>query len=283
MTDFKFNNSDVYLTKGPVPVLRSHSFDQVACGFFNYGFSTRLGGVSEGKFASMSLGLKLGDDREKVLENYRRFCHAAGVSSLENVSGPDQVHKTNIRLATREDRGGAILHPARNNEIDAQITKEPEVALVVHWADCVPILLADPVGRVVGSIHAGWRGTVGGIAKKTVEEMAKAYATNPKNLHALIGPSAGPDNYEVDDKTIAEFDKVLKREQFMGTRAPRDSHHGYVDLWKANKNFLIQAGVPEENIVVTEVCTIDYNDLFHSHRATGGERGVNAGIIEITT
>ena len=171
-----------------------------------HGFTTRVGGVSTGIYKSLNMGFYLGDDRENVMENYRRVGKAMGID-IERMSCPNQVHKSNVLVVTEEDAGDGITRDLSHFEIDAQITNVKDLPLIVYTADCVPILLADPVSRVIGTVHAGWRGSVSGIAAKTVHKMVEVYGCLPENIHAVIGPSIGPENYEVDQTVIDELFK----------------------------------------------------------------------------
>lgn len=171
-----------------------------------HGFTTRVGGVSTGIYKSLNMGFYLGDDRENVMENYRRVGKAMGID-IERMSCPNQVHKSNVLVVTEEDAGDGITRDLSHFEIDAQITNVKDLPLIVYTADCVPILLADPVSRVIGTVHAGWRGSVAGIAAKTVHKMVEVYGCLPENIHAVIGPSIGPENYEVDQTVIDELFK----------------------------------------------------------------------------
>ena len=162
-----------------------------------HGFTTRLGGVSTGIYESMNMGLHLEDDRYKVMENYRRIGESIGIN-YRRISCPDQVHETNVLVCTEDDAGDGIIRERTHKEIDAQITNVKNLPLIVYAADCVPVLFYDPVSRVIGTAHAGWKGTVHGIAAKTVEKMHEVYGCLSENIYAFIGPSIGPDNYEVD-------------------------------------------------------------------------------------
>lgn len=201
-TDFKGIHSpgNVRLNnKGQVPLVQVEGFLDMP--FIKHGFTTRVGGVSKGIYESFNLGLHLDDNPEDVMENYKRLGNSLGID-YTRISAPNQVHKTNILVVTEEDAGDGISRELSHSEIDAQITNVKNVPLIVYSADCVPILLADPISRVIGSVHAGWRGTVDAIAAKTVEKMCEVYGCLPENIHAVIGPSIGPDNYEVDESVI---------------------------------------------------------------------------------
>ena len=188
-------------TEGEVPFVQSKDFTSLRG--IKHGFTTRLGGVSTGIYESLNLGQLLDDDRDKVMENYRRLGESAGFD-YTRISTPHQVHQTNILEVTEKDAGDGIVKEKTHFEIDAQITNVPGIPLLAYAADCVPILLADPISRVVASVHSGWRGTVQGIGAKVVYKMIEDYGCLPENIHAFIGPSIGPENYEVDQSVIDE-------------------------------------------------------------------------------
>ena len=191
-------------TENVAPFVEVEGFKDMNC--ICHGFSTRFGGVSKGIFESMNLGRYLGDDIDDVDENYKRISSSIGLD-YRRISCPNQIHESNILVATETDAGDGITRDLTHLGIDAQITNVKNLPLIVYTADCVPILLVDPVSKVIGSVHAGWRGTVAGIAAKTGEKMVEVYGCLPENIHAAIGPSIGPDNYEVDEgvtKSIVE-------------------------------------------------------------------------------
>ena len=314
------NNNRILNTEGPVPFVQSRAFLNLPG--VVHGFSTRLGGVSEGIYESLNLGLRLDDDREKVLRNYELFGQSVGFD-YKRISCPDQVHKTNILSVTEGDAGDGIERELSHFEIDAQITNEKNIPLIVYWADCVPILLYDPISRVIASVHAGWRGSVSGIAFKVVRKMVEEFGCLAENIHAVIGPSIGPDNYEVSEEVIQamynnpyidlsddniNITDVKPNDQavsvFTGSYIRDDMPDGYLgmrqanrgalyplyrtvsfrkrymlNLWNLNEVILINAGVSIGNIESMRLCTMQYHDVFFSHRFTNGRRGLNAGII----
>jgi len=201
-SDLMNGNNRTLNVEGEVPFVQVKGFTDLS-GIL-HGFTTRLGGVSEGIYESLNMGIHLDDDVEKVLENYRRLGKSMGFDHTR-ISCPNQVHSDNILVVKEEDAGDGIARPLTHQNIDAQITNVKNLPLVCYAADCVPILLADPISRVVGSVHAGWRGTVAGIAAKTVQKMVEEFGCLPENIHAVIGPSIGPENYEVDQMVIDEI------------------------------------------------------------------------------
>ncbi len=262
-----------------VPVLVSSDFRNLKG--IRAGFSTRLGGVSEGYLASLNLGLTLGDETDHLKENYRRFADALSLDA-DRISCPDQVHDDRILIATEKDAGDGINRERTHFRIDAQITEIPELPLIVYAADCVPILFADPVRRVVGTAHAGWRGSVSGIAAKVVRKMAETFGCREENVHAMIGPSAGPEGYEVDH-TVRDAVLSCSFLEDAGEclRPSADPEHWMLDLWMLNRKILCAAGVPEEQISCIGLSTLAYPDIFFSHRRSNGKRGLNAGMVAI--
>ncbi len=248
------------------------------------GFSTRLGGVSRGCFASMNLGFRRGDEEERVFENYRRICGSMGFAP-EQLIFTDQVHKTNVRRAYRADCGKGIFSERDYAEVDGHITNESGAVLMVFGADCVPLLFYDPVKHVIGAVHAGWRGSVGRIAEKAVERMGGEFGSEPSDLRVVIGPSIGAECYEVGrdvaDAFLGAFGEDAKSILTLsGSEGAAQGCEKYrLDLWEANRLVLLQAGVKPEHTVVSGLCTMCRQDLFFSHRANGTKRGSMAGFI----
>lgn len=248
-----------------------------ACGAVRHVFSTRKGGVSEGQFSSMNLSFRNGDSRENVLENYERLCGAVGIKTSHLVL-TRQTHTKNIAVVTREDCGIGHSRP-EFSDIDGLITNESGVALVTQFADCTPVLLCDPKKRVIANVHAGWRGTVQNIAGCAVEKMVREFGCQREDLIAAIGPCIGPCCYEVDDPVYEAFLPLgiaLKK-----IFTPTTKGHYQLDLREANRQLLLKAGVPADNIDVSDLCTCCNAEELHSHRATAGKRGNLAAIIEL--
>lgn len=245
-----------------------------------HGCSTSVGGVSTGVFSSMNLGFNRGDSDENVLENYDRLCKAIGFTK-EQVVLPNQVHEVVVRRVTKADCGKGILKPRDYSSVDAQITNEPGVALAVFGADCVPVFLYDPIVGAIGTAHAGWRGTIGRIAEKTVEAMEKEFGCKPENIEAYIGVSICGDCYtvggDVAERFLKEFPEATKQ-----TEAQKMEGTCQLDLWQVNRMILEEAGVKPENIVIGGVCTKCHSDVLFSHRVAGNERGNMAGFLMLT-
>lgn len=241
-------------------------------GIVRHGFSTRLGGVSEGCYASLNLSFDRGDKREAVLENFRRIGEALGVR-CEDMVLSRQTHTTNVRVVTDADRGKGILRERDYTDVDGLVTNVPGICLVTSYADCVPLYFLDPVKKVIGLSHSGWRGTVGKIGKKTVELMHERYGCDPGDILAAVGPSVCVDCYEVSRDVIEKFQESFE-EQFWSELFYEKPNGKYqLDLWKANELIFREAGILPDHIAVTNVCTHCNSEILYSHRASGDKRG----------
>lgn len=185
----------------------------------------------------------------------RAFCEALAIDCTEVTVGK-QVHGVRVAVVTAGDRGrGSVSGLPAFPETDALITQVPGLPIAVTVADCVPVLLFDPVIGAVGIAHAGRAGTLQGIARHTVESMASSFGSNPADLHVMIGPSAGPAAYEVSEALACEFEE-----------AGLPVRGRLLNLWEANAGLLTRAGVLRHQIGVSGICTIT-DGRFHSHRA----------------
>jgi YfiH family protein len=239
--------------------------------------TTRSGGVSPAPWDTLNLSWARPDDPPHVLENRRRVCQALEIP-LEGLVQAGQIHGVGVRAIGGEEAGrGAISQATLLPPSDALITDAPGVYLLACFADCVPLLFYDPVRRAVGVAHAGWRGTVADMAGATVRAFEEAYETRPADLRVVIGPSIGPCCYEVGPDVLAAARAALPGAERL--LAPMGDGHARFDLWQANVDFLLRAGVTPEHIEVSGLCTMHHAATFFSHRATGGQTGRFAAII----
>ena len=240
-------------------------------------FSTRIGGVSTGQFATMNTRFT-GDDYETVCENYKRLCSTVGIDTA-NLVLSQQTHTNNVKTVDKSHCGTGYNKPPFS-DVDGLITAERGVALVTQYADCTPLLFCDPVKRVCATSHAGWRGTASKIGEVTVEKMVSEFGCRKEDIVAAIGPAICKDCYEVDTPVYEAFkESGISLE---GVFFPKsDGVHFNLDLKRANLNILLSCGIPRDNIDVADVCTCCNSDVLHSHRATGGKRGNLAAIIEL--
>jgi YfiH family protein len=249
--------------------LRAYRFDSLPADRVDALVSTRLGGVSEGDHASLNVGLRGGDDPARVLANRERLFSAYGLP-LERSVWCRQVHGAAVTVVDAPGPRGAYGEDDVVADSDALVTDLAGVPLCIKVADCVPVLLHDPEHQALAVVHAGWRGTVARIGSRTVETLAARYGTDPAALRCAVGPSIGPDAFEVGEDVIAPA-----REAY-GEAVLRDLGGGkaLLDLWEANVTDLTSAGVPRERIEVSGISTSDRLDEFYSHRfeTRGGQR-----------
>ena len=242
-----------------------------------HGFSTRLGGVSGPPWDSLNLGPGRGDEPSHVAENYRRFCTLIGADP-ERVVLAKQVHETTVRTVTARDAGKG-LHAPRDYTADALITIEAGLPLVVFSADCGIILLRDPVTGAVGAVHAGWRGCAAGILQKAVEELCALSGAEASRIRAAVGPCIGRRCFETDGDVPEAMRGSLGESAEAYLEYDRDAEKWRVDLAGLNREWLLRAGIPSEQIDMLRVCTACNPELFWSHRRMGEARGAQVAMI----
>lgn len=245
-----------------------------------HGFSTRLGGVSRGIYSSMNLSFTRGDEEEAVKENYRRIAQAIGFRTDDIVTS-DQTHTANVRKVTEADRGKGITVPRDYQDVDGMVTNVPGLVLTTFYADCVPLYFADPVKRVIGLSHSGWRGTVAKIGKVTVEKMKEEYGCHPEDILAAIGPSICQDCYEVSEDVFMQIEAIMPENAGREFFYQKENGRYQLNLWKVNEQILQNAGILKEHICVTDLCTCCNPSIFFSHRASGGKRGNLSAFLGI--
>ena len=223
------------------------------------GMSTKIGDTSRHGF-EMNLSYNVGDDPVNVEMNRKSFLSLLGISSSE-LAIPHQSHSENVRK---------VDTPGEYENCDALITDTTGVALLVTVADCVPILLFDPIQNVIGVVHAGWRGTANAIVQRAVYKMQEEFKTNAENMLVFIGPSAGACCYEVSEEVAVKFANKI---------VPYNSIKIFVDLKKENASQLKQLGVVTGNIEISVHCTICEKQLFHSFRRDGKSAGRMMAVI----
>lgn len=276
-------------------------------------FSTRIGGVSEGDASSMNLSLsreltggrgrkglvtdrpegdawaREGEEawtpegesaRKRFEENHRRYACAVGYDAA-NLVFSDQTHTDTIVEVTGQDRGNGMTRPNAFHDVDGLMTRERQVALMTFYADCVPLLLLDPVRRAIACVHSGWRGTIAGIGTKAALLMKEKYGSRPEDLVAAIGPSICQDCYEVSDPVA---DRFRDRYGYLGQDLdkivrPGREGHAYLGLQEACRQNFLQAGLTWDHISLPDLCTMENSGLLFSHRASGGKRGNLAAVL----
>lgn len=245
--------------------IRIHRSPTIPDGFI-HGFPERHGGVSQGLRSSLNLGKRWGDDAENVDANRRILAEYVGYDP-EQLVATRHVHGTNVY------RVGEPL--ARDAEFDGLVCDRTGPVLGAFAADCIPILFADPVARVCGAAHAGWRGTVAGVAQRVLDRMAEL-GSKPENVRVALGPSIGPCCFEVGPEVVAEFRAALGELPGLVVPGPNKDH---IDLRVATRAFLERAGVRPEHIDDRPPCTRCEGDRFFSYRRDGKDGGVHMGFI----
>lgn len=229
-------------------------------------FTTTIsGGVSEGNYTSFNLGMYCGDDIDHVAENREQLARMLNVDE-EDIIVPHQTHEDKILVVDESFLSKTDLEKLQlQNGVDALITNQKNVCIGVTTADCVPILIYDPIENIFAAIHAGWKGTVARIAEKTVERMIDIFGCDPNNMSAGIAPCISQERFEVGEEVVQAFvsngfpiDKIGKR-----NTATSKIH---IDLQLANKLLLIESGIIPENIEVSSLCTYNNPDKFFSAR-----------------
>jgi YfiH family protein len=246
--------------------VRYFTFDTLQDGGIKHAVFTRQGGTSPHPWESLNVGGLVGDDPERVIENRRR-CFGAVGRVPETMYDVWQVHGNDV---VRADAPRPANTP--HLKADAILTDRPEVTLFMRFADCVPVLLADPRRRVVGLAHAGWLGTVRRTVAAAVNAMVEQYRSNPADVIACMGPSIGAHHYEVGSEVIEQVRHTFGAEANSLLAASNgDKQRAQFDLWAANRLILEQSGVKQ--IEMAGLCTACNLDDWYSHRGEGGKTG----------
>lgn len=249
-------------------------------GMVRHGFSTRLGGVSSHEFSTMNFATTRGDSIENVQENYRRIAKAIGID-WQKIVVSFQTHTTNVMVVKAQDAGKGVIQEREYQDIDGLITDVPGIPLVTLYADCVPLYFLDPIKRVIGLSHSGWKGTVARMGAVTASKMQEVYGCHPEDMIVCIGPSICVDCYEVGEEVAEEFQQAFPASQANQILVDKQNGKYQLDLWKANSYLLADAGIKKEHMAVTNVCTCCNKDLLFSHRATKGKRGNLAAFLSL--
>lgn len=264
---------------GGVPLLTFRLLNQLP--MLTHGITTRIGGVSQGMYATLNLSYQRGDDESAVDENFLRTAISLD-ASLSDFVLTDQTHTANIRTVTRADCGKGIIKEQDYKDIDGLITDEPGIVLSAFFADCVPLLFADPVHRAIGISHSGWRGTVARMGRETVRAMQEAYGSRPQDMYGAVGPSICQSCYEVSEDVAKQFKEEFPRHaEALCEPVPGTAGKFRLDLWKANQIVLKEAGIPDGHLAVTNLCTCCNPKILFSHRASKGRRGNFGAFLKL--
>ncbi len=251
--------------------LAYYTFDALrATPDITHAVSTRHGGISASPFDSLNLSRFVGDADANVATNWARLHAALALDATATVDA-SQAQADHVALVDARHRGTRIQN------VDALITRTPNLPLLLRFADCVPILFYDPVQRAVGIAHAGWRGTVLHIATRTVQALQAAFGTRPRDLIVGIAPSIGACCYQIGDEVIARVRQTFANADALLIAQPGGTTH--FDLWQANAAQLRALGV--EQIEIAGLCTAHHTAEFFSYRAERGSTGRFGAVIAL--
>ena len=233
--------------------------------------TTRQGGYSPGNYGQFNINCYCGDDKEAIQKNREALCQLLAIAD-DHLLMPHQVHLT--KIAQIDDAFFALPADERHQAlegVDALMTNIEGVCIGVSTADCIPVLLYDPVQRAACAIHAGWRGTVKRITEQAVAQMTAVYGTRPADIIAQIGPGIHLDSFEVGDEVYEAF----QQEGFDMQAISKKKEKWHIDLPECNRLQLIAKGIPADHIAVSSICTYQQADRFFSARRLG----INSGRI----
>lgn len=205
-------------------------------------------------------------DSDAIYSGFRKELAVSCETDVKQFVFPRQTHSDQVVVVTSENFTNTI------DDTDALITNEPGLFICVQTADCVPILLFDPVKKVVAAIHAGWKGTISKIVGKTVQQMTEKFGCNPADIVAGIGPSIHMHAYEVGPEVVSAVEASFSNSSAL-LKPSMNEGRAYFDLWEANQTVLIESGIPEENIELMGLCSFEHADLFYSARRDGADTG----------
>ena len=240
-----------------------------------HAFTLRRGGVSLPPYEQLNMGLHVGDKQKAVLENRRRIADVLGYEVSTVVAG-EQVHGTNIVQVNTDMLGAG--HNSLDDAIpaaDGLICAESGIVLMAHAADCTLLFFYDPIERIIGLAHAGWRGAVAQMGPLMVDALVRL-GCRSKNIRAALSPSIGPCCYQVGAQVIEQIPPHLQRKVILQKQGSF-----YFDLPEFQRLHLLEAGLSPENIFKSSYCTACHTDLFYSYRAAGGQTGRMAAIISM--
>ncbi len=244
-----------------IKLIKNKRLDALGVAHF---FTTRVGGVSTGAYASLNTGRNTQDKPNHIIKNTKKISAVFGTTKIY---APQQVHSDKIIVVTDKNK-----QTVNDTKADALITALPKVAIAVKVADCVGLVLygTDKTGqhKVIATIHSGWRGVANKITSKTIAVMKKRFGVDPKTISAGISPAIGPCCYEVGQ----EIYKLKKQKVFNGIFNKKNGKI-YMNLWKASSQLLEAAGVKKEKIFINDICTACNPKLFYSHRRDKGKTG----------
>ena len=245
------------------------------CDFLEHAFCTRRGGASQDDYKSLNMSFREGDEESRVLQNWDCLATAFAIP-MEQFLVVNQVHGDAIFVIKPH---GSYFSTRDELNYDAIVTSRTDLAICIKTADCVPVFIVDQVKKVIAVVHAGWKGTALEISAKVIRLMQSQYGSQSADILAAIGPSIGKCCYEVDQATADAFRGQNNSDLFLQPGKKKDKW--MLDLSKANFQHILDAGVPESNIEVSGFCTTCNQDMFFSHRGSGGITGRQVNFMMI--
>ena len=242
-----------------------------------HGFTTKHGGVSTGDAAHMNVDASK-EPVAHIKENFIILGHAIGFDPA-SLTGLQQTHTARVEIVDKRHLGNKLHKPDKLGGCDGMVTKDPQLTLLTMHADCPPLYFYDPMAQVIGLSHAGWRGTVGGIARETIKKM-ETLGSNPKDILAGIGPGVGYCCFQVDEPVMRAFQSAFSwADEYI---QPDEPGKYKIDLLAVNKRLMLVQGLQEPHIWAKQICTKCNHQLFHSHRVTGKARGNMGAILTLS-
>lgn len=255
----------------PIPHFTLPAWTQILSKL-SLGFSTRIGGESKGYYDSLNLALHINDDERVVIANRQKLASVIGFN-YDAWTSAEQVHGNRVEIVTIEERGKGRynLDDAIKNA-DGIVTNSPDILLTSFYADCVPLYFFDPVNKVIGLAHAGWKGTVLKIGEQMINTMKKNFNSNINDIKTAIGPSIDQCCYEVNDQVIRPLKESITNIPEIAIIDKKNGHYD-LDLKKINQQIFLDAGILPENIEISSLCTSCEEKMFFSHRRDKGHTG----------
>lgn len=245
-------------------------------GVFSFIFTTRLGGVSSGCFSSLNLSVSREPDAANKRQNYIRAAKCAGVDPMSLVL-VNYKHGTGIACVTAANRGDGLRHQTTLPPCDAIVVRDPDVTAMTLHADCVPVIVADPIQRIGALAHAGWRGTVSGLPGMLIQTFIDQFDSDPGSLICAVGPHIKDCCFEVGEEVSDRFAEKFGPDSVVCSAAGKP----HVDLEAAVLLQLVHCGVVPENITVADLCTSCEEQLFYSYRRDRGQTGAMAAMMRV--
>ncbi len=244
-------------------------------GLVRHGLSSRTGGVSVGDYASLNLSFTRPDElRETVMENHRRFALAAGIP-WESMVMDSFEHGVTVLRVDKRHAGMGYLRPSLP-PCDGLVTDDPDITLITGHADCMPLYFVDPVRRLIGLAHAGWKGAFGRIGLSVVRAMVEHYGAKPEHIMAAVGPCICRSCFEVSQSLGEEFERAFPG---IPCVSPGRPGHAHVDLPMVAAAQFLEAGIMPEHITLCGVCTYEEPEKLYSHRRDQGNTGGMAAYL----